>query len=308
MTDLCVKIIQAAFGNNCSMQSCSIITDGYKNTTYKLTCSGYSAPLFLKIEKPFKIPRTQAFQIKKEVAGINLCNKAGIPVPNIVMSDEDGKAFGVPWILEDFIDEKLICERWLSEPNKKTLGNEFEDIYTKISNIASDFYGDTFNGGFIGRHLSWNDAIAKITQLSYQDGLEIGVFGDKAHVVDMAIKKALKQIKSNLEPVLFHCDLFSANIMGAEKNGQVRISHIIDFGMSMFASRCFSHYITWKHTDFAVAPVDIGEMYGISHNELAAYDILRLEPALLTGIIKFDGYDDFISSFIQKCEKYALAD
>ena len=308
MNELCEKITRKTFGNSCSILSCKIITEGFKNTTCKITCSGYAAPLFLKIEKPFKIPRTQVFQIKKEVAGINLCSKAGIPVPQIIASDENGKAFGVPWILENFIDEKLISEHQLSEVNKKILGKEYEDIYSKISQITCNFYGDAFIDGYIGRHTSWIDAITKIARLSYEDGIELGVFGDKAHIVAMAIKKALSQIKSNLEPVFFHCDLFTANIMGVEKNGLVHISHIIDFGMSLFASKAFSHYITWKYTDFMIEPVDIGRKYGVSRNELEAYDILRIEPVLLAGIFKFDGYDDFISSFVQSCERYVFMD
>ena len=85
MNKLCTQIIQKTFGSNCVLLSCHIITDSYKNTTYKLTCGGYSVPLFLKVEKPFKIPRTQVYQIKKEVAGLTLCRNACIPVPEIIM-------------------------------------------------------------------------------------------------------------------------------------------------------------------------------------------------------------------------------
>ena len=217
MKEICEKILRNVFGNSCVLLSCSIITEGFKNTTYKIICSKCPSPLFLKIEKPFKIPRTQMFQVKKEVAGIALCNKIGIPVPKIIMSDEEGEIFGVPWIMENFIDEKLINEYQLSEANKKILGLEYEDIYSKISMITNDFYGDTFSNGLIGQHASWINAVSKIAQLLYEDGVEIGAFGDKSLVVDLAIKKALSQIESNLKPIFFHCDLFSANIMGIKK-------------------------------------------------------------------------------------------
>jgi len=263
--------------------------------------------LFVKIEKPFTIPRTQKFQIKKEVAGIRLCSNAGIPVPQIISADEDGSSFSTPWILLKFIEENLISnEHQLSAENKKLLGAEYENIFSKISDIASDFYGDTFSGGVIGQHRSWNYTMATITRLLFEDATWLNAFGNKAYIVEQAIAKALLQIESNLPPALFHCDLFSQNIMGVRRGGTVHIGHVIDFGMSIFAPRAYSHYLTWKYTDFAVTPIDIAKKYEIDQNELTAYDILRMEPVLLANIFKFYGYDVFTQEFVQMCEHYLV--
>jgi len=303
METLLNPILKNIFGSNCNIISQSIITDGYKNTTFKIICNKYEAPLFVKIEKPFTIPRTQLFQIKKEVAGITLCGKVGIPVPKIIKADEEGLEFGRPWIVENFINDKLIHEFHLGEDNKETLGVEYETLYSKISGITNDFFGDTFDSGFIGKHQTWHSAIAKMTQLIYEDCIEADVFGDKIQIVDLALKKALSKIKSSHRSVFFHCDLFSANIMGVEKDGTVHISHIIDFGMSLFASECYSKYLTWKYTDFHVTPLDINKKYSVDPEELEAYDILRLEPILLANIFKING---LTAQYVQKCEGYIM--
>lgn len=224
-------------------------------------------------------------------------------------ADVDGQFFGVPWILTEFINDKLICEYQLTEENKKTLGAEYEDVYRKISSITSDLYGDTFTGGFVGQHTKWAEVVSQIARLSYEDGVELWAFGGNAQIVELAVEKALCQIEGKYSwPVLFHCDFFSANIMGACKDKTIQITNVIDFGMSMFAPKYYSHYITWKYTDFAVTPLDISSAYGISSSELAAYDILRIEPVLLANIFKFDGYEAFAAEFIQKCEWYVMAE
>jgi len=292
-----LRVLNKTFGNNCKLSSCKTITDSYKNTTYKLTCSDAREPLFLKVEKPFKIPRIQKFQIKKEVAGLTLCANAGIPVPQIISADED-------WILLEFIDKNLIAsEHSLSDDNRAQLGAEFEDIFVRISSIGGASYGDTFPGGVVGQHSSWSGALSKMTELLYEDGLELGIFGNNEHIVAQAIAKALSQIVTNSPPALFHCDLFSQNIMGTRKNGTVHISHVIDFGMSMFAPLVYSQYITWKFTDFAVTPIDICRKFGVTQEELIAYDILRIEPLVLAKIFEFDEYDIF-TEYQQKCECY----
>ena len=300
-------ILQSIYGSNCDIVSQNSITDGYKNSTYKVTCSEYETPLFVKIEKPFAIPRTQVYQVKKEVAGIVLCGNAGLPIPKIIKSDADGQAFGSPWIVADFINAQLIHEFQLSDENKKALGKEYEIMYAKISGITNEFFGDAFSGGFIGQHESWNSAITKITQLIYEDCVAVDVFGKKAEVVGFAIKKALSKIKSNHRSVFFHCDLFSANIMGVEKGNAVHISHIIDFGMSLFASECYSQYLTWKYTDFAVTPLDVCQKYGVAAEELEAYDIIRMEAVLLANIFKLNEADALTAQFIQKCEEYVFS-
>jgi len=239
--------------------------------------------------------------------GITLCDKVGIPVPQIIRADEEGLQFGRPWIVENFINEKLIHEFHLSEENKKALGAEYETLYSKISGITNDSFGDTFDGGLIGKHQTWHSAVAKMTQLIYEDCIEVDVFRDKIQIIDSALKKALSKIKCTHRSVFFHCDLFSMNIMGAEKDGAVHISHIIDFGMSLFSSECYSQYFTWKYTDFRVTPLDISEKYGIDPEELEAYDILRLEPVLLATIFKINEADVLTMQFIQKCEEYLSA-
>jgi hypothetical protein len=305
---LCNNILKNVFGNKCRLLKCIKIKEGFMNDSLKLICSEFSKPLFLKVEKPFTIPRTQKFQIKKETAGITLCKNAGIPVPVIIKSDENGNMYNLPWILEEFIDDKLICEYTLSEHNKDTLGIEFEDVFMKISSINNNYYGDTFLNGYIGNYSSWYETISQITKLLYEDCMEIKIFGDNADNVRIALNKALSCIKSNTPPVLFHCDLFSANIMGCKDNdnGEIHISYIIDFGMSLFAPIGYSQYQTRRLTDFKIPQIDVNKLYGMKIDELNAYEILRLEPVLLMNIFKYSDCISRTSEYIEKCQQYIL--
>ena len=305
MEHLCNLIVKDVFGSNCNLLLCEKISEGLKNSTFKLICSEYHKPLFLKVERLINIPRIQIFQIKREVAGITLCKSIGIPVPTIIKSDEDGRVDKAPWILEEFIDEKLICEYSLDDHNKEILGKEFESVYSKISSIKSNYYGDTFSTGYIGQHSTWNETMSQITKLLFEDCIEINVFEDNATIVNLALNKALSNIKSNLQSVLYHYDLFSSNIMGYKNDdGEVHIGHIIDFGMSLFAPISFSQYQTRKLTDFITAPIDINKIYGIKNEELIAYDILRFEPILLINIMKYDDYKKQTLEYVDKCNQY----
>jgi hypothetical protein len=112
-------------------------------------------PLFIKIEKDFEIPRTQKHQIKREIAGISLCKAAGIIVPAILNSDITKTVCGNALVMEEFIKGKLIGEYTIGKENKRILGEEFEAAFRKILTIESNFYGDTFENGIIGKHDTW---------------------------------------------------------------------------------------------------------------------------------------------------------
>jgi hypothetical protein len=301
--------LKYTFGEKTNILSHDIISNGNLNICMKINCNQYENPLFLKLEKDIEIPCTQKYQIKREVSGINLCKEKDICVPMIIKADENGTVCGNPWILEEFIAGKLIGGYLIDKENKRLLGREFEIVFKKLLSIESNYYGDTFDNGLIGKHNNWCGAISKITSLLFSDCSKLNIFDNTSHViVEQALKKALSYMKYDTKPVLYHSDLFSQNVFAKEYDNEIYLGCIIDFGMSLFAPIHYVQYQTRRRADFQMENMDVCEVYGVDRNELNAYDILRIEPVLMMNLYKYnDGTTDFISqtnSYIDKCRDY----
>jgi len=302
MVEIANKAIKQTFGNDSKIDLFDIISDGIRNFTCKIECNKYDKPLFLKIEKRFVLPVTQKYQIKREVAGIALCKKHNINVPKMINADTECLIADYPWILEEFIEGKLISQFKLTDDNRNLLGIEFEEVFSKLTSIENSCYGDTFDNGIIGKHKSWRELLSKITMLLFADCDMINVFDDNSRqIVLEAITKALSTIVCNSKPVFFHYDLFSANVIGIQNNSEVHIAAIIDFGMSLFAPIHYVQHQTRKYTDFKIKNYDICQIYDVSQQEFNSYEILRLEPVLLLNIMKY--YSDSIN-YVSETEQY----
>lgn len=309
VSEIVESAVKYTFGEKGSVLSYDVISNGGFNIGVKIISNQYEKPLFLKIEKDIDIPSTQRYQIKREVAGINLCKGKGVCVPTIVKSDENGIVCGSPWIMEEFIDGKLIGRYDIDKANKLVLGKEFENTFMKLLSVESNYYGDTFDNGIIGKHDNWYGAISKITSLLISDCNKLNVFNDTSYtIVEQALKKALSFMMCHTKPVLYHYDLFSGNIFAKESNNEIHLGCIIDFGMSLFAPLHFVQFQTRRLTDFQIENIDVCEVYGVDKNEINAYDILRIEPILMMNLYKYnDGKTDFISqtnAYINKCRDY----
>lgn len=309
ISEIAESALKYTFGEKTGVLSYDVISNGSLNICMKITCNQYEKPLFLKIEKDIEIPCTQKYQIKREVSGINLCKEKDICVPEIVKADESDTVCGSPWILEEFIDGKLIGGYLIDGENRHLLGKEFESTFKKLLSIESNNYGDTFDNGLVGKHNNWYSAMAKITSLSFDDCSRINVFNDTSYlVVEQALKKALSYMRYDTKPVLYHSDLFSQNVFAKEYNNEIHLGCIIDFGMSFFSPIHFAEYQTRRLTDFQIENIDVCEVYGVDRNELNAYDILRIDSILMMNLYKYDdGKTNFISetnSYINKCRDY----
>jgi hypothetical protein len=185
------------------------------------------------------------------------------------------------------------------------IDKEFEEIYNKISSITSESYGDTFEGGFIGKHKNWRSALIHITDLLLQDCQSLDVFGVGHRIVADACNKAISQIRDITQPVLFHCDLFSGNVMGRMgEDKKIHINAIIDFGMSMFVPKTYSKYITSKYSDFNLRLIPNATDDNVPLSEMIAYDILRLEPLILMKYFQYNDTDKAVAAYLTKCSEF----
>lgn len=302
MKALCETALKAVFGNACKLQFLELISDTCKSYTYKVKGDSCAVPLFLKVEKPEIGLTFQKDQIKKEIAGLTLCREHQIPVPKILGKNTDCQT---PWILTEFLEGKLLSEYTLSNENEVVVAREFEELYGHITEVESEFYGDTYFGGSVGQFPTWKEAIYKTTTILFEDLLKVTELGQCADIVYSAILKAVQNVSNNIKAVLFHQDLHAANLFAVEKDdGLVHISAVIDFGMSSFSDVAYSQFITRKYSPYLKTQPDYFHNLGIDKETLSAYEILNFEPVVLTNYFILDNREQVTNAFVERCRLY----
>lgn len=293
----CEAAVQHVFGSRARLKECITITDSARNFTAAVRCDAHESPLFFKLEKPFVYPRMQKFQIAREVAGLRRCAEAGVPVPKLIGTGETS----FPWLLEEFLPGAPISQWELSDDNRREIGQEFAECFEKLCGIRGSAYGDTFSGGFVGRHKRWKTAMTQMTRITFEDCLENDLFGKARDVVDAALQKALEQIEDQSPPTFFHCDLFSPNIMGdEEESGKVSINGIIDFGMSLYAPLEYVRHMTGRYCDLLRdIPIASSEW-----EEEELYQILRIEPLLMMKLYGYPDTEDAVRQYVEHCSRF----
>jgi tRNA A-37 threonylcarbamoyl transferase component Bud32 len=244
-------------------------------------------------------------QIQKEAAALTLCAEHGIPVPKVLGYNITEPC---PWIMEEYIEGKLLSQYQLSSENEAIFSQEYGELYAKISQVTSPTYGDTFSGGAIGQFATWKEAVAKKAKLLLNDLADVYSLKESTSIVELALEKAASAITCNAPAVLFHEDLLPVNMFAEESaDGFVHIGHVIDFGMSSFSSIAYSQFITRKYTSY-MPPMDLSQVYGINEAELAAYEIIDMGPVVLMNYFKAEGYLRFTKQYIVKCKIYLLSE
>lgn len=230
-------------------------------------------------------------------------------MPTIMSSDEDGSVCGYRWMLVEFIQGKLLNEYTLDATNIEIVRHEFESMLHMLLSIEGQEYGDTFDDGPIGRHATWKQSVSRINGILLDNCDELNVFDDQSQpIVRQALQKALSMQKCQTKPVLFHYDLLAGNVFAVERNGEVHIGSLIDFGLSMFAPLHYVEYLTRKYTDIPLESMDAAAKFRIEKDELESYEILRIEPVVLLHALKqFDHTVDsyqYTQAYINKCKDY----
>lgn len=309
MKNLVCSIIRHAFGSNSNIVEYRIMVDKATSLAIRVVCDQLDKPLFLKVEKGFQIPGTLQHLTKRELRGTQLCSEKGIPVPAIISSDEKGSVCGNRWILEEFIQGKLLSEYTLDAGNTEIIRCEFESLFQKLLSIKGAAYGDTFDNGPIGKHATWGQAVSRINGILLNNCDELNVFDKQSKpIVRQALQKALSMQKHHTKPAFFHYDLLAGNVFAVERDGEIHIDTIIDFGLSMFAPLHYVEYMTRKYTDIPLESVDVAAKFGFDEDEIESYEILRIEPVvLLHALRQFDHTVDpypYTQAYIDKCKDY----
>jgi len=293
----CLHALCETFGNSTQLTSFQQITNSSRNFTARVSCNACANSLFFKLEKPFSYPRTQKHQIAKEVTALQLCHQHDIPVPKLI-------SYGftpTPWLLEEFLSGAPLSTHPDFNKNKLQISNEFYKVFQKLCTIRSEAYGDIFDGGIIGKHPQWKSCLQKITKLIYEDCQNNQLFVSHSSVVEAALQKALEQIEDFSQPVLYHCDLFSANVMGdVGVDGHLHLGAVIDFGMSLFAPLHYVQAMTKEYCDLYPAT----ETDGFSFQNQLPYQILRIEPLLMMKLYHYPDTEVAVEQYLLKCRHF----
>lgn len=302
------QMLKKSQGEKCTVEVIEPCGGGAHNTCYYIVTKNPDNKFFLKCEDANISPRTRCGQIEREVESIKLMNKAGIPCTNIIQYDFSIEDIGTRYILEEFIEGKLLREIWndLSVNEKQNIANEIEGIVEKMRSINLPYYGDIYESSIIGRHATWREAYLSIGKLLIEDSMQLSIFTEDELVqVSDAIEICSSKLSTNIPASFDHRDLGPHNVIAAESNGATKISAIIDFGLVLSVPFYNFDYGIRKYGRWGLNTVDILKEYNITKEEFDATELLfDLELTVFLASIKFApdkpyGYISRIKSFVE---------
>ncbi len=300
------QIVKKTLGTRAMVESIFPWGGGALNICYGVYTQNPAGKYFLKIEKGNSLPRTRWGQIEREVSGIRLMRAAGVPGPCLVSFDMSGVEIGRKYTLVEFVEADLLYEFWgqLAPSEQAGLRQEITCIMEKMKLAHSPVYGDTYPGGAMGQHLTWQEACRSMGHVLREDSLEMEVFKpDQQRWVEDALEKAASSIVSDIPASFLHLDLGPHNVLATRSPQGVQIAAVIDFGCSMYGpfyvEDNFRRYAGW-----GLDEIDVCQEYGIQKDELRIVEMLwGFEFDLFAASIRWGEYQKRLDGFIEDCRK-----
>jgi hypothetical protein len=309
------QIIKKAVGSQARVESVFPWGGGARNVGYGICTQNPAGKFFLKIEKGAGLPRTRWGQIEREVNGIRLMQAAGVPCPCLVSFDASGDEIGRKYALVEFIEADLLWESWsqLDAADQAGLRQEITWVMDNMKLTHSPLYGDTYPGGMIGQHPTWQAACRSMGAVLLEDSLEMNMFtADQRCLVSETLEKGISCLVSDIPASFLHLDLGPHNVLatrrpqqgtGAQSPQGMRIAAVIDYGSSMFGPYYvednFRRYMGWN-----LVEMDVCAEYGLLKDELRIVELLwGLEFTLFAASICWGEYQKRIDDFIEQCRR-----
>ncbi|SEN21458.1 aminoglycoside phosphotransferase family protein [Paenibacillus sp. OK076] len=284
--EMLYKLVENTFGTATNVKSFALLQGGLFNTTYRIQLEHASyADVILRlaperVEMPLGSAGDPLFSFERtmmsaEPVVYEYYRKAGIPAPNIIACDDSGLIIPRTYMFMEFIPSKQLDHSSISEADKERLYHQLGAYTAVMHQIEGELFGWPQGDGTIKGSDHWSEVLhafagetaLKASQVGYMPGV-----GEA--IADMFItnKDLFDQVTV---PVLVHNDLWEANVLVHEENGQLNIAAIIDGDRSMFADRQFEAILSTESS------AGFHEGYGQSQNmtdegqaRLLAYRIL----------------------------------
>ncbi|ADL52973.1 phosphotransferase [Clostridium cellulovorans] len=307
------QLLKKSQGEKCKLKVIEPYAVGANNTCYYLVTKNPDNKFFLKCENATIMPRTRCGQIEREVEGIKLMNKAGIPCKKIIQYDFTKEEIDTRYVLEEFIEGELLIEIWndLNESEKQNIANEIEDIVEKMRNINFSYYGDIYENSIIGKYATWREAYLSISEILIEDARQLNIFTEnELALISRATEFCSLKLSTNVPSSFNHRDLGTHNVIAINSEGVTKVGAIIDFGLSLAVPFYNFDYGIRKYGGWNFNEIDVLKKYNITKDEFDATELLfDLELTVFLASIEFApdkpfGYISRIKVFVESCKKY----
>ncbi|WP_145319130.1 phosphotransferase family protein [Paenibacillus xylanexedens] len=254
-------LVEKSFGSDTIVKEFGLLQGGLFNTTYRIQLEHASyTDVILRLaperaEHSDTSVRDPLFSFERtmmaaEPVVYEYYRKAGIAAPNIIACDDSGSIIPRTYMFMEFIPSKQLDHSSISETDKERLYQQL-GVYTAIMHqIEGTSFGWPQGDGTIKGSDHWSEVLSsfaeetalKATQAKYMPGV-----GEEIAAIFMKNKDLFDQVT---RPVLVHNDLWEANVLVHEKQGELSVAAIIDGDRSMFADREFEALLSTQSVAF----------------------------------------------------------
>ncbi|MDN8589779.1 hypothetical protein B2I21_12650 [Chryseobacterium mucoviscidosis] len=280
------RLVENTFGTATIVNDFVLLQGGLFNTTYRIQLEHAShTDVILRLapergDMPSGSTSDPLFSFERSMMSAEpivyeYYRKAGIPAPNIIVCNDSGSVIPRTYMFMEFIPSKQLDHPSISVADKERLYHQLGVYTAAIHRIEGTAFGWPQGDGTIKGSDHWSEVLHSFAQETALKAAQVGYMpGVGEEVADMFIKN--KDLFDQVTvPVLVHNDLWEANVLVHEKNGELTIAAIIDGDRSMFADRAFEAILsTESSTAFHKGYGQPQDMSDEGQARLLAYRIL----------------------------------
>ena len=205
----------------------SALRGGDIGAIYEIGLKGGAPSLILKV-----YPESLHWKMQKEV---NVCallsGRLGVPVPRVLLADEEKSVIDLNFIVMDKLDGVVLRDL---EP--ALAANELYAAYSQMGEVLGQIHRISMSSfGYIGPNGVWTAHPSNRTYMSCQFGMKLAEFVERGG--DPALGDRLKAVVAERAYLLDACttahlchyDFHSGNVLAERKDRAVHLSGILDF-------------------------------------------------------------------------------
>lgn len=261
--EMLYTLVGKTFGANTQVKQYGLLQGGLFNTTYRIELDHpkYSdiilrlAPERIQDEGNEHTLADPLFSFERTMMAsepiiYELYRQQGIPCASVIACDSSGIMIPRTYMFMEFIPSRQLNDSSLLAKEKEQLYRQLGSYTATMHTIEADSFGWPQADGTIKGSTIWSEVLlayatetaAKAEHAQYMSGV-----GEEILAILKANQPVLDQVT---KPVLVHNDLWEANVLIHEQQGQPRIAAIIDGDRSMFADREFEAILSTESIDF----------------------------------------------------------
>jgi aminoglycoside phosphotransferase (APT) family kinase protein len=280
------QLVENTFGTATIVKDFVLLQGGLFNTTYRIQLEHAShTDVILRLapergDMPSGSASDPLFSFERSMMSAEpvvyeYYRKVGIPAPNIIACDDSGLIIPRTYMFMEFISSKQLDHPSILEADKERLYHQLGVYTAAMHQIEGASFGWPQGDGTITGSDHWSEVLYSFAQETALKAAKFGYMpGVGGEIADMFIKN--RELFDRVTvPVLVHNDLWEANVLVHEKNGELNIAAIIDGDRSMFADREFEAILsTESSTAFHKGYGQPKDMSDEGQARLLAYRIL----------------------------------